>query len=381
MAPTVLLVATATKWLGAARIPRDLDKAGWSVALLGPKGSLAEHSRFVRRIGHLPDAATPLQWGYAFAAAVRATTPRLVLPCDDTAFRLMQLMVTVPPDGMPPELGFQLAALVTASLGDPAYYRISVDKKLICPAAEAAGVRVPPYRVVAFPSEAESFVATHGWPIVLKRTHSSAGAGVAICADADAFKREFARLVNEETLDLNDSDSSRLLVQAYIPGHTRYFAGTAWRGSLICGYAVDKLEGEPQGPASVVRYFHSPELQDSAAALARALGMSGIFAAEYIVHAQTGALYLIEINRRITPGTHRGEFIEVSTGAALLAAVEGKPLLTRTRLDDGEEHIFVNFPHEWLRDPASRYLCDYPVDVPWDEPALIEAMLAMRHEA
>jgi hypothetical protein len=29
----------------------------------------------------------------------------------------------------------------------------------------------------------------------------------------------------------------------------------------------------------------------------------------------------------------------------------------------------VNFPQEWLR--------EYPVDVPWDDPGLIEAMLAL----
>jgi hypothetical protein len=33
-----------------------------------------------------------------------------------------------------------------------------------------------------------------------------------------------------------------------------------------------------------------------------------------------------------------------------------------------------------LPDPESRYLREFPVDVPWDEPELIEAMLAMRHE-
>jgi hypothetical protein len=170
------------------------------------------------------------------------------------------------------------------------------------------------------------------------------------------------------------------LVQAYIPGRTQYFAGTAWRGSLLCGYAVDKLAGESQGPASVVRYFHSAELQGSATRLAAGFGATGVFAPEYIIHERTGEPYLVEINRRITPGTHRGEFINVSTGAALFAAIEGGPLNTRRRLDDDEKRVFVNFPQEWLRDPTSSYLRDYPVDVPWDEPELIEAILAMRHE-
>jgi hypothetical protein len=60
--------------------------------------------------------------------------------------------------------------------------------------------------------------------------------------------------------------------------------------------------------------------------------------------------------------------------------VEGTASTSRADLSEGEEGITVYFPGEWLRDPQSRYLREYPVDVPWDEPDLIEAMLALRHE-
>ena len=183
MAPTVLLVATATRWLGTARIPRDFARAGWSVSVLAPKGTLAEHSRHVRKIGHLPDNATPRQWAYAFAATVEATAPRLVLPCDDTAFHLLHQLAVAPPDRMQPVLHLRLARLIADSLGDPAQFGPSVDKTLISRAAEAAGVRVPPYQTVADPAEASAFAAAHGWPVVLKRSQSTAGDGVAICAD------------------------------------------------------------------------------------------------------------------------------------------------------------------------------------------------------
>jgi predicted ATP-grasp superfamily ATP-dependent carboligase len=378
MAPTVLLVATATQWLGIARIPRDFDKAGWSVAVLAPKGTLADHSRHVSKIGYLPDHATAPQWSYAFAATVTATAPKLVLPCDDTAFRLMHQLVIAPPDRMQPVLHLQLAKLIVDSLGDPAHFGASVDKTLISRAAEAAGVRVPRHQIVAHPDEASAFAAAHGWPVVLKRSRSTAGDGVAICANPDALKSEFARLAGGKTPRPGESGPTRLVVQAFIPGRTQYFAGTAWRGAMLCGYAVDKLEGEPKGAASVVRYFHSPELAESASRLAAAFGASGIFAPEYIVDEKTREPYLLEVNRRVTPGTHRGEFFNMSSGAALLAASEGKPPGTRARFDAGEVRTFVSFPHEWLRDPGSAYLREYPVDAPWDEPELFEAMLAMR---
>ena len=293
----------------------------------------------------------------------------------------MQQLVTAPPANMQPVLQFQLATLITESLGDPAYYRVSIDKTLLIPAAEALGVRVPPYAIVANPAEVEPFAAAHGWPIVLKRSHSSAGDGVVICTDPRALEHEFAQLSNSKTTDLNDTDTKRLIVQAYIPGRTavlqRHRHGAAHCCAALRSTSWRVIHG---GPASVVRYFHSAQLQDSAPSLYQAFGITGIFAPEYIVHERTGVPYLVEINRRITPGTHRGGFINVGAGAALFAAVEGVPSKSRSRLDDGEERIFVSFPHEWLRDPQSEYLRNYPVDVPWDEPELIEAMLAMRHQ-
>ncbi len=79
-------------------------------------------------------------------------------------------------------------------------------------------------------------------------------------------------------------------------------------------------------------------------------------------------------------GAHRGSAIGVDHCAALHAAIDGVPVTTRRDLDDGEQHFTVHFPQEWLRDPGSDWLRGHPVDVPWDEPELIEAMLAMRHE-
>ncbi|MGE5088392.1 MAG: hypothetical protein ACM3QY_04625, partial [Candidatus Levyibacteriota bacterium] len=83
----VLLVATTTTWLGTARVPKVLARAGFDVSLLTPRHSLAEASRFIRRIGRLGGHTTREQWFQAFAAMVDATAPQLVIPCDDMAFR------------------------------------------------------------------------------------------------------------------------------------------------------------------------------------------------------------------------------------------------------------------------------------------------------
>jgi hypothetical protein len=97
----VLLVSTATRWIGTARIPAALAHAGFTVSLLTPPNSVAERSRFVSRVGYLPENATVAQWVAAFAEIVAATQPRIVLPCDDMAFRLLANLRRSPPTTQP----------------------------------------------------------------------------------------------------------------------------------------------------------------------------------------------------------------------------------------------------------------------------------------
>lgn len=380
---SALLVSTATRWLGTARAPKALAGAGFRVALLTPRNSLAEKSRYVAQVGYLPDNASIPQWIFAFAAMVKATAPRIVLPCDDMAFRLLQMLVVSPPPNLQPAIRQSLSDLVKASLGDPAHYRTSVDKTLLPPLAHALGIPVPPFQVVSALPEAEAFAARHGYPVVLKRSHGFAAQGVAICESAQALARAFDELSRPTSLDLEVISAPRFLVQAHVRGRGCYHSIAAWNGQMLAGWAAEKLVAhpEPTGPATVARYFHHPEIRAHVETLVRHLGVSGLCGTEWILEEGSREPYLLEINRRITPGTHRGALIRVDLCAALHAALLGQPSPSRSRLDAGEEGVNVSFPQEWLRDPESRWLREHPVEVPWDEPELIEAYLAMRHEA
>ena len=378
MTPAALLLSTATHWFAQARMPRCLSMAGFEVSILAPRGSLAEKSGYVKYIGHLPDNANVEQWIHAFAATVKATAPALLLPCDDMAFRLLQMLVQTPPKTLRPALQVELAALIAGSLGAPAFYRTSVDKTLLSPAAAAFGVRVPPFIVTDDPHDAEAHAQAHGYPIVVKRGYSTAGDGVEICADRRELAQAFVSLRRPDQTGLGGANDGRLLVQAHVPGKIQYYAGVTWKGALISGMAVEKVVGEPKGPSTVSRYFRSDTLRDFSAKLASGFGMSGIFAPEFAIHERSGEPYLLELNRRMTHGTHRGAAMNVDPGAALCAAMSGTTPTSRADLDEGEEHLCVHFPPEWLRDPESAWLREHPVDVPWDEPELLEAMLGLR---
>ena len=376
MRTPLLLVATTTTWLGAARMPRPLAEAGFDVSVLAPRRSLYEKSRYVATIGHLDDNATPLQWVHSFAAAVQATTPRLVVPCDDSAFWLMQMLAASPPEGLSHAL--QLQALIRDSLGDPAWFQASVQKTLLPAAAEALGVRVPAFVVTAEAEAAREFAAVHGYPVVLKRNHSSAGEGVRICAGPTELAPAF-RALQGLRVTYFARTGRELLVQEYIVGCVKSYHMAAWKGRLLTGYAAEKLERNPSptGPSTVQRYHHDADIEEMAVKLTRGFGMTGFFSPECIVDERTGAAYLLEISRRMVPSQHRGSDIDVNHCAALYAALHGIPQTTRSGLDPGEEYIGVHFPQEWLRDPRSDWLRNYPADVPWDEPELVMALLAL----
>jgi predicted ATP-grasp superfamily ATP-dependent carboligase len=379
MSLPVLLVSTATHWFGTARIPRALAHAGFEVSLLTPRGGLAEQSRFIAKIGHLPDNASVMQWVFAFAAMVKATVPRIVLPCDDMAFRLLEMLCLAPPSDMQPALHAELAALIAESLGDPACYARSVDKTLFTAAAAELGIRVPRFAVVSSVEGARAFAASYGFPVVLKRRHGFAANGVAICRGADALDPAMRELTTRGELDLDGEGTSRLLAQGFVSGRAVNYTLAAWKGAVLAGYTYEKLEVHPAptGPATVLRAFHAPDVRSVARRLVRGFGMSGLFAIECIVDDATGEPYVIEINRRVIPNTHQGARVGVDLCAALHAALRGERSPSRADLDPGEEHVLVHFPQEWLRDPESRWLRQHPVDVPWDDPELLQALVAL----
>jgi len=380
MTISALLVASSSNWIGPARMPKALADAGFGVHLLAPPDSLIAASRFLVDTHPLPADATVLQWVDALAAAVDATSPRILLPCDDLSFRLLRLLAILPPPGVPASTHLKLSALVRSSLGDPRYYQASIDKTLLPEAALALGVRVPRSTVCAAPAAAAAFAQEHGFPVVLKRRHSSFGDGVAICASHPELATAFAALTAADHADdLGNEVRGRLLVQQFIAGSIEYYAIAAWQGTLLVGYAASRVVGnpEPKGPATVTRYHRSPAMREFAQRLIDGFAMSGLLGLECVV-AAGGEPYLIEINRRIVPGTHRGRELGVDQCAALHAALDGLPIPTRSDLEAGEEIVRVSFPQEWLRDPQSRWLREFPVDVPWGEPELLAAMLARR---
>ncbi|HTS20405.1 MAG TPA: ATP-grasp domain-containing protein [Casimicrobiaceae bacterium] len=380
--PSVLLLSTATRWLGTARMPRMLARAGFDVALLTPRDSLAEKSRYVSRIGFLSPTTTPMEWLFSLIQFVEAVSPRLVIPCDEMVVRLLIALVDEPPAGIEPEVKARLTALITDSMGDPRFYATSIDKTLLTSAAEALGVRVPPHAVATDAQDATAHAEALGYPLVLKRRFGFAGQGVEIVRSRDELVRALPQLSGPDQLDLGELRPPQFLMQKFITGPYHSQALVALRGVPLAGFGWERFAATAaeKGQTTLLRFVHSPETRAASDTLCREFGMSGFFNVQFVIDRSDGKAYLLEINRRVVTHIHLGERVGRDLGKALFAALDGAPVAEEAAGDGKLPGPIVVFPREWLRDPRSPLLTEFPVDVPWDDPELLEAMLALRHE-
>ena len=305
-------------------------------------------------VGYLPDNATIAQWVAAFAEIAVATQPRIVLPCDDMAFRLLARLCRAAPHGMPPSIHARLSSLIEYSLGSATHYEASVDKTRLPGVVTAMGVAVPPFAIVESPPDAELFGRTHGYPIVVKRAHGFAGAGVAICGSADDVAAAFRRF----------SDAAGAGFRRFaVP--TARFGARPRHGPVLpvdgVARATDRRLRERKdrrAPASDRPADRHAPLPVAAIALDRGIarggfGVSGHFFVEFIVPTGSDRPLVLEINRRITPGSHRGSLRERRSLGGAPAALTGTRSPSRSDFDEGRKGCCVWFPEDGCAIPRA----------------------------
>jgi predicted ATP-grasp superfamily ATP-dependent carboligase len=378
----VLLVSTASRWLGTARMPRSLARAGFEVALLAPRGSLALHSRFVARASVLRDEATPMQWLMSLVAMINDVSPRVVVPCDEVAIRLLFELVRNPPQHLAGAQGAAIKHLVRQSLGNPDHYETSIDKTLLPVAAQALGVPVPPHAIVESVAHAAASADALGYPVVIKRRYGFASQGVAVVQRPDELRAAADRVLSPVQLDLGVRRAPTLLVQKFIDGPMVSQTMVAWDGVPLAGFARQRavVFTAGKGASAVVRVRKLPPIRDFTERMCRAFGMSGFFSVQYIRPVDDSAPLLLEINRRIVTFMHIDEFCGVDLCGALFQRLAGVPQTLPTDMPDDVDRLIASFPREWLRDPESAWLRECPADVPWDDPDVFAAMVALRNE-
>lgn len=380
-APEILLTATL-RWPIAARIEMAFANMGCHVEVLCPRQHPVTKMRTIRR-NYPYQKLMPL---VSLRAAIQSAAPDLIIPCDDdAALDLHRLYVLAGKEGpsMKP-----LRDLIERSLGTPeACVLVTARARLMALAADE-GVRVPETASVTRPGELNAWFTQHEFPAVLKLDRTWGGLGVSIIHNREEAERISAGMMSRPPLlnavartflerdlsfFLNYLKASRrnVSLQEFIQGTPANRAVACWKGNVLAGISVEAIETlHLTGPATVMRVIENPEMSEAVIRLVRRLGVSGLWGADFMLQASTGAAYLIELNPRATPICHLPLGVGRNLLAALFSQLTGtQPLALYEKID---HDVIALFPGEWHRNPASPYLQSAYHDLPLGEPGLIQ---------
>ena len=228
---------------------------------------------------------------------------------------------------------------------------------------EEGGACSPPKSLLN-PSVAEAvqFAESIGYPLMLKRDGSAGGLGVTKCHD----KRQLLAAMQSLSPKLG------FVLQEFMPGPVYGVAVSGVAGRVAAAFAFEKhLTLGPHGVATVLKYEPRQDIRDHACALYERYGLNGFCGIDYIADANGGA-HLLEINRCIVPKSHFSGAFGVDLVEAMLCVLRERPVPEAK----APPHEYVAlFPLEWRRDPQSHFLTDAHHDVPWEDPAVLTAMI------
>jgi hypothetical protein len=352
-------MTVAPDWLGIARLPAALSAAGFDVAVLCPRESFLAKTSFACERHFIAGDQTK----EALAEAVAVWAPDLIIPGDEWNALLLHHLDS---DGLPEPL----RRLIRRSLGDPRFYSVVSDKARTLEQAAGLGLRVPPGAPVA---SLPAFAAAHGYPLVVKASVGMGGLAVRICADRDGVAAAIADL--EAMAPPPTGDRPTLSLQKWIDGHPAAIAFVALEGRVLDSFTY-RPEQTPSacGPCSVVRRIEHPEIERTARRLVAHFGFTGFGGFDFMVEADSGTAYLLEMNPRVPITGHLGPCFGHDLAGALYAALTGT---AAPPVAPAGHQVVALFPHEWWRDDASPHLKRHYVDVPWDDPGLLRHFMSM----
>jgi predicted ATP-grasp superfamily ATP-dependent carboligase len=283
----------------------------------------------------------------------------------------------------------KMAVLLKRSLGNPPALQAAVSKHRTLEKARQLDIRCPASRAVSCGEDILTFARKFCFPILLKKSFSWAGAGVALCNDEpealEVWEKWYYKLTwKRRFYEWRNSIRGRSLGSRWLPVDrtieaSQFIAGkpamclaTAFEGRMLAALTAVKEKSFPNdhGPSSVVRFVCNEEMRRVAEKLIGAWGLSGFIGFDFILDAEQRA-WLVECNPRPTPLGHLGARVEEDICLALYCRLVGQ---TPPPMKQSAGQLVAHFPQELQRDSASRYLTEAFHDVPVDDPELSQKL-------
>jgi acetyl-CoA carboxylase, biotin carboxylase subunit len=190
-------------------------------------------------------------------------------------------------------------------VGPPAeVIELAGDKLRARAKAIEAGLPVVPGGEVATLDEARRFADAAGYPVLLKAAGGGGGRGIKLARDPDELQALFGVAVAEAESAFGDP---RLYVERFVTAarHVEVQVAADEHGAVVhlgerdCSVQRRYQKVIEEAPAPSVTPQQREALTAAAVALARAIGYVNLGTVEFMVDAQTGEFFFLEINCRI----------------------------------------------------------------------------------
>ena len=369
--PAVTITAT-TWWPAPARIAMAFARLGSAVRAICPAGHPLRDTRAVARCMRYP-FLDPLPRLHAIIAADPAA---LIVPCDDRAVAHLHALHDAGPHD-------SVAAAIRRSLGAAEHFATLRCRAAVLRIAAAEGIRVPQTRTVQSEAALDAWHAPLPW--LIKTDMSWGGAGVRIVRSRDEMRRAWQTmsrpldapralkrlLVNRDGFWLRPwlgRYSAEAIVQEFVKGSPANIAIACHDGEVLAHLSVRALatQGET-GASTMVEVIEHGEMLAAARTLARRFRLSGFHGLDFMLDERGGA-WLIEMNARATQLCH----IAVEQRPNLVDALATRTVAAAAPAPAGTVVAF--FPQAW-RSGSGAMLRSVFHDVPWEEPALVAALM------
>jgi hypothetical protein len=322
----------------------------------------------------------------ALHKAILAAQPKIIIPCDDAVvWQLHRLYQMVP----------ELRALIARSLGSAEYFDTVESREELQLVARELRIRVPRTERITTQDELRRAFERMGETGVLKQDGTWGGSGVRLVRSLGEATRELTRMLRPVRLHtaykrmfINHDPTALWLgknfkqpvvtLQEFIPGRPANLMMACWKGQVLGAVTVEVLWSTGStGAAMVVRLIEHHEIAQVARLLANRLELSGFHGLDFMLDANSGAAYLIELNPRCTQLGHLpiagfGNLVG-HLCKKLGASARGAGQTPLPGLNVGETIAF--FPKALFWNPRSSYVRKGYQDTPWEEPALVRELL------
>jgi hypothetical protein len=312
--------------------------------------------------------------------AIVASGPDVVVPCDDSVvWQLHELHRT----------RAELRGLIERSLGDPSGYGIVAGRAELLEVAEELSIRTPRMKRVASVSDLREWFSGRDPSAVLKADRTCAGKSVRIVhslAEAEQAMGDLSQTNSIATalgrwLVIHDVSALwnwrrhgrlALSLQKLIRGVPANTMMACRDGKVLGLVTVEVLcaQGET-GASLVVRLTENDEIRVAAEKIAKRLRLSGFHGLDFVLEEGTGDAYLIELNPRCTQLGHL-QIAGQGDLAGMLSGTSADAFFRRRQ--PIREQIVAFFPQVVLAEKKCPYVESAYVDVPWDEPRLVQEM-------